>query len=235
MTGLPVAGAIFDRIDTWVFDLDNTLYPANSRLFDEISRRMTAFIAERFDLAPDAARSKQRDFFLRYGTTLRGLMVEHGADPEPYLDYVHKIDIGVVAANPALGERLARLPGRKLVFTNASRIHAERMLDRIGITAHFEGIFDIADADYVPKPDKTSYAIMLKRHGVTAGSACMIEDIAVNLGPAKALGMTTVWLEGEIEWARPKGGDALPSYIDHVAADLESWLDQVIARREAGY
>lgn len=227
--------AAFDRIDTWVFDLDNTLYPASSKLFDQISLRMTAFIAEYFDIAPDAALHRQKEFFRRYGTTLRGLMVEHGVDPEPFLDYVHAIDIGVIAEDPELESKLARLPGRKLIFTNASRRHAERVMGRIGIGHHFEDIFDIVAADYLPKPDRTAYAAMLARHGVAPETACMIEDMAVNLEPAKALGMTTVWLKGEIDWARPKGDDGTKAaFIDLVADDLASWLDGVIGRRGAG-
>ncbi len=222
---------IFDEVETWVFDLDNTLYPAVSHVFDQISRRMTAFIAEHFDIAPDAALRRQRDYFMRYGTTLRGLMTEHGLPPGPFLDFVHDIDIGPVRANPDLALKLGLLPGRKLIFTNASRIHAERIMEKIGITAHFEGIFDIAAADYIPKPDRTAYAMMLRRHGVKPGTACMIEDIAANLEPAKALGMTTVWLKGEISWAKPPKGIGTPRYIDFVADDLTSWLDGVLARR----
>ncbi len=223
---------VFDGVETWVFDLDNTLYPATSKVFDQISRRMTGFIAEHFNIAPDAAIARQRDFFVRYGTTLRGLMIEHRLAPEPFLDYVHKIDVGSVAANPDLALKLGRLPGRKLIFTNASRIHAERVMAQIGIDHHFEDIFDIAAADYIPKPDRTSYAMMLRKHDVAPDTACMIEDIADNLEPAKALGMSTVWLKGEIEWARPKNGGKTPSHIDFVADDLGSWLDAVIARRE---
>jgi putative hydrolase of the HAD superfamily len=190
---------------------------------------MTAFIAEQFDIAPDAARARQRDYFQRYGTTLRGLMVEHGLEPAPFLDYVHDIDLTTVDPNPALVERLGRLPGRKLVFTNASRLHAERIMERIGITPHIEAIFDIAAADYLPKPDRAGYALMLERHQVSAAEACMIEDMAGNLAPAKALGMTTVWLKGELPWAKP--GEPEPDYIDYVADDLETWLDGVLAAR----
>ena len=222
---------IFDKVETWVFDLDNTLYPASSHVFDQISRRMTAFISQHFDIAPDAALARQREFFMRYGTTLRGLMTEHGLKPGPFLDYVHDIDVGTVDANPGLVERLGLLPGRKLIFTNASRIHAERVMEKIGITHHFEEIFDISAADYIPKPDRTSYSMMLRKHGVTADTACMIEDLAVNLEPAKALGMATVWLKGEIDWAQPKKGAGPPRYIDFIADDLLSWLDAVIARR----
>ena len=233
MTANPPA-ALFDHVDTWVFDLDNTLYPASSRLFNEVSKRITSFIADRFALPPDAARVRQRDFFMRYGTTLRGLMVEHGVDPGPFLDYVHAIDVGLIESDPGLGARLALLPGRKLVFTNASRRHAERVLAQLGIGPHFEQIFDIADADYVPKPDRASYALMLQRHRVAPGSACMIEDMARNLEPAKALGMRTVWLKGDIEWAQRQGVEDSPPYVDHIVHDLGDWLDDVIARRGNG-
>ena len=222
---------VYDLVETWVFDLDNTLYPASSSLFNQVSRRMTAFIMEHFDIAPDAAQERQRDLFMRYGTTLRGLMVEHGVDPEPFLDYVHAIDLGLLDADPGLAERLARLPGRKLIFTNASRLHAERVLERLGITPHFEEIFDIAAADYLPKPDRASYALMLERHQVSARCACMIDDIPRNLEPAKALGMKTVWLRGEIEWAGRHGVTEPLPYIDCVVDNLSDWLDQVIALR----
>jgi putative hydrolase of the HAD superfamily len=222
---------IFDAVETWVFDLDNTLYPASSKLFDQVSRRMTGYIAEYFNMAPDAALARQKDFFMRYGTTLRGLMTEHGVDPEPFLDYVHKIDVGAVAPNPSLALKLGKLPGRKLVFTNASRVHARRVMDRIGITEHFEEIFDIADADYIPKPDRTSYAMMLRRHKVSPATACMIEDLEGNLDPAKALGMATVWLRHDTEWTRQKQSGPVPRYVDFVTDNLCDWLDLVLARR----
>jgi putative hydrolase of the HAD superfamily len=221
--------AMFDTVESWVFDLDNTLYPASSHLFDQVGERMTAFIADYFAITPEAANARRREYFVRYGTTLRGLMLEHGVAPEPFLDYVHEIDVGLVDPNPALVARLGRLPGRKLIFTNASRGHAERVMERIGITHHFEDIFDIAAADYLPKPDRAGYAMMLARHGVSAERACMIEDLADNLVPAKALGMKTVWLKGGLDWAQPKDGDE--TAIDFVADDLASWLDGVIARR----
>jgi putative hydrolase of the HAD superfamily len=224
---------IFDGVETWVFDLDNTLYPASSKLFDQVSRRMTGYIAEYFNMAPDAALARQKDFFMRYGTTLRGLMTEHGVDPEPFLDYVHKIDVGAVAPNPSLALKLGKLPGRKLVFTNSSRVHARRVMERIGINGHFEEVFDIADADYVPKPDRTSYAMMLRRHKVSAATACMVEDLVINLEPAKALGMATVWLRHDTERNKTHHSSPIPRYIDFVTDDLCDWLDLVLARRGA--
>jgi putative hydrolase of the HAD superfamily len=228
MTKLP---ELFDRVETWVFDLDNTLYPASSKLFDQISHRMTVFIAEYFDIAPDAAFVRQKELFVRYGTTLRGLMTEHGMDPEPFLEHVHKIDVGLVEPNPDLALKLGLLPGRKLIFTNSSRIHAQRVMERIGITKYFEEIFDISDADYVPKPDRTSYSMMLRRHGVQPETACMIDDIPINLQTAKALGMATVWLRGERDWGSFDERDPIRKQIDFVTDDLCEWLDQVLARR----
>jgi putative hydrolase of the HAD superfamily len=222
---------VFDRVETWVFDLDNTLYPASSKLFDQISRRMTVFIAEYFDIAPDAAFARQKELFRRYGTTLRGLMTEHAMDPEPFLEHVHKIDVDLVEPNPDLALKLGLLPGRKLIFTNASRVHAQRIMERIGITKYFEEIFDISDADYIPKPDRACYATMLARHGVAPETACMIDDIPVNLETAKSLGMTTVWLKGEREWGTFDMPASIRRTIDFVADDLCAWLDLVLVRR----
>jgi len=226
---------IFDPIETWVFDLDNTLYPASSGLFNQVSQRMTVYIAEYFAISQDDARERQRSLFMKYGTTLRGLMTEHALDPEPFLDHVHRVDFELVQPNPDLALKLGLLPGRKLIFTNSSRFHAERVMERLGITEHFEEIFDISDADYIPKPDAECYAMLLSRHGVDAAGACMVDDIAINLGPAKALGMTTVWLKGEGEWARPDPDEAVMANVDSVAGNLVHWLDSVLGHLNRAY
>jgi putative hydrolase of the HAD superfamily len=220
---------VFDSIETWVFDLDNTLYPASSGLFNQVSQRMTGYISEYFNIAHDAALERQRSLFMQYGTTLRGLMTEHGVDPEPFLNHIHNVDFELVQPNPELALKLGRLPGRKLIFTNSSRLHAKRVMERLGITEHIEDIFDISDADFIPKPDRESYAMLLNRHRVKASSACMIDDIAGNLVPAKALGMTTVWLKGEFDWARPDPDLAILQHINFVAENLVRWLDGVLA------
>ncbi len=226
---------VFADVDTWVFDLDNTLYPAASNLFASVSQRMTAYIQSHFGISTEDARKKQRDFFERYGTTLRGLMVEDGLDPLPFLDYVHQIDLAPLCPDPVLAEKLAALPGRKLIFTNATRHHAERIMEHVGIASHFTEIFDISSADFVPKPDKGTYERMLGQHDVTAARACMIDDLAWNLEPAKALGMKTVWLNNDLGWARPQDGSSaayqhLP-YVDCTIHNLCIWLDEVIAAR----
>ena len=224
------AEAALDEIGVWVFDLDNTLYPASCDLFPLIERRMGAFIAERFSLPADEARRRQKRFFRVHGTTLRGLMLEHGVEPDEFLDYVHAIDLAAVLPDPALERALAALPGRKLIYTNASRAHAERVMERLGVAGRFEAIYDIADAGYLPKPDPASYAGFVARHGVDPARACMLDDMARNLVPAARLGMTTGWIRTDSAWGRASEED-LP-HIHHVIDDLPGWLAARTARTE---
>lgn len=217
------AADVLDRTTDWLFDLDNTLYPAAESLFVEVGLRIRDYIADRLGLDPDEARRLQRRYFEEYGTSLRGLMVCHGMDPEPFLDYVHDVDIGVITPNPSLDAALGRLGGRKIIFTNASRDHAERIVERLGIRHHFEAVFDIADADFVPKPEPGPYDALVRRYGIRPEAAVMIDDMARNLAPAATLGMTTVWLRNDTDWGR-EGADG--DYIHHVAENLVDWLDE---------
>jgi putative hydrolase of the HAD superfamily len=190
------AGCPLDQIETWVFDLDNTLYPASCRLFTEIEQRMAAFIMAELKLDHDAAHALRRHFYTRHGTTLRGLMNEYGMEPTRFLDHVHEIDLSPVTADAALDAALEKLPGRKLVFTNSTVRHAERVLARLGLTRHFAAIHDIVACGYRPKPDPAVYAEFVRRHAIDPARAVMVEDMAKNLPPAAALGMTTVWIKG---------------------------------------
>ena len=220
-SGRPLA-----EIETWIFDLDNTLYPTSCRLFDQIHARMTAFIAERFRLSPEAALARQKAYFREHGTTLRGLMVVDRVDPNEFLAYVHEIDLACVPPDPVLAAALAALPGRKIVHTNGSRRHAERLLDHLAIAGAFCGIIDIADAGYEPKPALAGYYELLLRHAVTPGAALMVEDIARNLVPAAALGMTTAWVRNPAEWGSD-GADG--GHIHHVVDDLGQFLSAAAA------
>ena len=214
------------RAEAWVFDLDNTLYPASCNLFAEIDKRMRRFIAEALDLELEEARALQKRYFVDYGTTLRGLMNRHGMDPRPFLDYVHAIDVDVVPPSPALDSALGRLAGRKLIFTNASLGHARRVMGRLGVERHFEAVFDIEAAGYLPKPDPAVYRMLVERHGLDPGKTVMIEDIARNLAPAAALGMTTVWVRTGSPWGAD-GKDR--GHVHHMADDLVAWLEAVVA------
>lgn len=176
----------------WVFDLDNTLYPRHSDLFSQIDWKMTDYVAELLDLPKDEARRLQKELYREYGTTLRGLMVRHDIDPHDFLEKVHDIDYSPVEPNPALGELIAALPGRKHVFTNGDVPHARRTTDRLGITGHFDHWFDIVASDMTPKPAEAPYRKFLADHDVDPNRAAMFEDMPRNLDVPKRLGMRTV-------------------------------------------
>lgn len=214
------------RVRDWVFDLDNTLYPQSSRLFDQVDVLMGKFLSEHFKLDSVAAREMQKRYFHQYGTTLRGLLLHHPEiDPHHYLDYVHQLDLTVIEPAPALDAALAALPGRKLVFTNGSLRHAENVLARLGVAHHFADIFDVAAAEFVCKPDPDCYQRMLRAHGVTPTQAALFEDTLVNLPPAAALGMTTVLVTAT---ATPDSKLPTPSHdgpVHYVTDDLTRWLE----------
>jgi len=227
MSDLPPADrrAGTDHVETWVFDLDNTLYPARCNLFAQIDVRMRQFIAERLGLSLDEAYRVQKRYYVEYGTTLRGLMVAHGIEPDAFLEYVHAIDCSVLDPAPDLDQVLAALPGRKLVFTNGTERHALNVMERLGITRHFEGIFDIAAAQWVPKPQPETYALMAERHRLDPRAAAMFGDIHRNLKPAAAIGMTTVWVRDvEHGFAPLLKEDEDMSHVHHVTGDLVEWL-----------
>ncbi len=216
--------AALSRAEAWIFDLDNTLYPASTNMFEQIDKRMCAYLAQYLDLAPAQAYGLQKSYFREHGTTLRGMMVHHDMDPGPYLDYVHQVDMEAIAPAPRLDAALARLGGRKLVFTNASADHAHRVLARLGIARHFDGIFDIVAADYLPKPDPRVYAKLVSDHSLVPRHTVLVEDVIRNLGPARALGMTTVWVETHTPWAVADRENQRPDFI---VGDLADWLMEV--------
>jgi putative hydrolase of the HAD superfamily len=214
--------------EAWVFDLDNTLYPASSDLFSQVDRRMTRFIADFLGLDSDSAYRLQKTYFREHGTTMRGLMDRHGMAPGPFLDFVHDIDLAPVAPDPALDAALARLKGRKIIFTNGPTDHAIRVMDRLAVRRHFESVFDIVDADYVPKPEPRAYEALVRRYGLEPRATVMVEDLARNLAPAAAMGMTTVWVRAPLPGRTPDvGNDA--QVADHIIDDLSGWLGELTA------
>ena len=208
--------------ECWIFDLDNTLYSASTNLFAEVDRRITDYIAQFLAIDPVAARNLQKRYFREHGTSLRGLMSLHNMNPGPFLDYVHDIDLSRLKADRRLDQALGRLSGRKIIFTNADLAHARRILARLEVAHHFEAVFDIADADYRPKPEPAVYEQLVRRFEVAPARAVMVEDIAVNLAPAAAMGMATVWVRSAEHWANP-GSDS--SHVHHVCDDLPAWLE----------
>lgn len=219
------------EVETWIFDLDNTLYPASCGLFEQIDRKMKAFIRDLLGVEEEEAHRLQKDYFHRYGTTLRGLMEHHDVDPVGYLDYVHAIDFSPILADPDLDAVLDKLWGRKFIFTNGHAAHVSEVLARLGIAERFDGVFDIMDADFVPKPSPEIYHRMLDMHGINPARAAMIDDLPKNLAPAAELGMVTVWLRsdvGETDFA------AWKEHVHYVADDLVAWLQAVAAEGASG-
>ena len=213
------------HIRNWIFDLDNTLYPASADLFGLIDQRMTAFIQELLGLGWKEARALQKDYFHAHGTTLSGLMAEHGVDPRAFLDYVHDIEMGALQEDRRLVEAVARLPGRKLIFTNGDEPYARRVLARLGLSESFEAIHDIHDCAYMPKPNPAAYRTMAEAFAIEPAESLFVEDMARNLKPAKDIGMTTVWVNNGSEQAREADGRA---YVDYEIADLGQWLHDIL-------
>lgn len=226
-TDLPLKGSL-DHIETWVFDLDNTLYSATSRLFDQISDRIGAYVARHLDIPRDEAARVQKKYFHNYGTTLRGLMLEHKMDPAEFLAYVHDIDFSPLQPHDRLNEALHRLDGRKIIFTNADTPYAKRVMAQLGIDHHFEEIYDIVAANYVPKPYQPAYDLFLERHPFAPDRAIFFEDIARNLGPASEMGMVTVWVQNDGTWDLPGNDTVTP---DYETSDLAEWLHAVLDNR----
>ena len=211
------------HVESWIFDLDNSLYPASANLFSLIDARMSQFIQQLLGCGHERARTVQKGYFRDHGTTLAGLMREHGVDPHEFLDFVHDIDLARLIADPRVVAALDRLPGRKFVFTNGDELYARRVLDRLGLANAFDGLHDIHAMGYVPKPDPRSYQAMCERHAIEPARALFVEDMARNLRPAKALGMTTVWVDNGSEQA---GQCAEDDFIDYRTADIGEWLSE---------
>jgi putative hydrolase of the HAD superfamily len=215
----------FDSVETWIFDLDNCLYPASTGLFALIDERMGAYIQRLLGVEAAEAKRIQKHHFHTHGTTLAGLMKEHGVDPHHFLGDVHDIALDRVGPNARLASGLGRLPGRKFVFTNGDAPYARRVLERIGIGDQFEHLHDIHACELRPKPQRHGYELLCARFGIDPAAACMVEDMAQNLRPAKALGMTTVWVDNGSERGNH---DAEPGHIDLRITDVADWLQELL-------
>jgi len=211
------------HIDNWLFDLDNTLYPATCNLQQQMSAQAQRLVCDLLGASMEEARALQTTYMREYGTPLRGLIKHHGVTPEVYFEYIHNVDYLVVEANPVLNVLLDKLPGRKFVFTNGRADHAERVLSRLGCATQFDAIFDIVSADYAPKPEAVVYDRVTHAVGGDPRSIVLVEDVPDNLRPAAALGMTTVWVRNSSEFCHGTVGD----HVHIIAEDLVSWLQEI--------
>jgi putative hydrolase of the HAD superfamily len=233
----PAYAMQFRHVDTWVFDLDNTLYPPDSDLWPKIDARITLFLAELFGLDGMSSRALQKYYYQRYGTTLRGLMEEHAITADEFLEFVHDIDRSSLTPNHSLAAAITKLPGRKLILTNGSRDHALKTAEKLGLDKMFEDVFDIVAANLMPKPERETYERFFDKHQVDPGTSAMFEDIARNLVVPHARGMTTTLVvpkAGQID--HRDGSDGFVGtepHIDFVTSNLEAFLHG-LSTRETG-
>ena len=222
-----ISQAGFSDVTDWVFDLDNTIYPANSSLFPRVAERMTLFISDALGMTLDDAAALKTRLFRSYGTTMHGLMKEYGMTPDAFLAFVHEIDLSDVMPDAELDRLLGTLNGKKHIYTNGTVRHAERILDAFGIRHHFDHIFDIVASDHIPKPNPAPYQRFFELSGIRPQQAVMIEDMARNLEPAARAGMGTIWLVSDHDWAH-KG--ASQDYVHFIAEDVKHCLNALCAK-----
>jgi putative hydrolase of the HAD superfamily len=222
----------FSRVETWVFDLDNTLYPHHLNLWQQVDERIRTYVSNFLKVSKEEAFRVQKDYYKRYGTTMRGLMAEHGLEPDDYLEFVHEIDHSPLTPNPALGAALERLPGRKLILTNGTRKHAENVMRRLEVHHHFEDVFDIAAADLDPKPMPRVYERFLARHNVDPHKAAMFEDLARNLETPHAMGMATILVvperQREVFREQWEFEGRTAAHVDYVTENLVGFIEGLL-------
>ena len=211
-------------IKYWIFDLDNTLYSAKTRVFEQIDKKMSEYISKKLNVSTAKAKEIQKNYFHEYNTTLNGMIKNHKINADEFLEFVHNIDIDFLKKDPMLSEELKKLDGKKIIFTNGSRKHALNVTKRIGIDQYFDDIFDIIDSEFVPKPAIQPYKKLVEKHKIDPKLCGFVEDIARNLKPAYEMGMKTVWIENDEPWAKKfSDGD----FIDFKTNNLSEFLKQI--------
>ena len=208
----------------WIFDLDNTLYSGKTKVFDQVSKRMTKYVSNKLGVNMEEAEKIQKNYFYEYDTTLNGMIKNHNINANEFLEFVHDIDIDFLKKDIKLSEELKKLDGKKIIFTNASKKHALNVTKRIGIDQYFDDIFDIIDANFVPKPAIKTYKKLVEKHKIDPKLCVLIEDIARNLKPAYEMGMKTVWIENDEPWAS-KLSDS--NFVNYKTNDLSEFLKKI--------
>ena len=186
------------NIKNWIFDLDNTLYSPEEEIFSQIDERMTKFITDKFKINNEEAFNIQKKYFLEYGTTLSGLMKKNNIDSDEFLEFVHDIDLEILKPDKKLNKIISNLPGKKFIFTNGSKKHAQNVLKKLEMNAIFDDIYDIKDSNFIPKPNMEAYTTFINKMGIDVNKSIMFEDIARNLQPAKELGIISVLIQRDL-------------------------------------
>ncbi|SNY90356.1 putative hydrolase of the HAD superfamily [Cohaesibacter sp. ES.047] len=222
----------FTEVDSWIFDLDNTLYPRHVDLFKQMEVKMSAYVSRLLDITEDEATVLRKSYYKDHGTTLRGLMIEHDIKPDEFLEYVHDIDHSHVTADVELAQAISALPGKRYIYTNGTREHAVKVAERLGITDYFEDIFDIVWADLEPKPNRAPYERLLKQTGLNPDRAAMFEDLARNLAVPFDMGMKTVLIvpskTREVFHDSWEAQGQESPHVDYVTDSLGSFLNDVL-------
>ena len=211
------------KIKYWIFDLDNTLYSGQTKVFEQVDKKMSSFISEKLNISIQEAKKIQKKYFHKYNTTLSGMIKHHKIDANEFLEFVHDVNLDFLKKNKELEKEIARISGKKIIFTNGSKAHAENVTKKIGINKLFDGVFDIVDADFIPKPSIESYKKIIQKYKIEPQYCIFIEEIARNLKPAHELGMKTVWIKNDEPWAAEFSSE---SFINYRTKNLTNFLKE---------
>ena len=212
------------KIKYWLFDLDNTLYSGDTKVFDQVDKKMSKFISEKLKVSIEEAKKIQKNYFHEYNTTLNGMIKNHEIDADEFLDFVHDVDLDFLKADKPLEQEISNLVGKEFIFTNGSKAHASNVTKRIGIEKLFDGVFDIVESDFIPKPSIEPYKKIIEKYKIEPQYSIFIEDIARNLKPAHELGMKTVWIKNDEPWAA-KFSDS--NFINYKTDNLAKFLKEI--------
>jgi len=217
-------------IKYWIFDLDNTLYSGNTRVFEQVDKKMTEYISKKLKVDKEGAKKIQKNYFHEYNTTLNGMIKNHKINAHEFLEFVHDINIDFLQKDPELAKEIEKLDGIKIIFTNGSRKHALNVTKRLGVDQLFDDIFDIVDCNFIPKPLMEPYKKLVEKHKIDPKLCVLVEDIARNLKPAYEMGMKTVWIENNEPWAS-KFSDS--NFVNYKTNNLSEFLKKINLLRAA--
>ncbi|MDC1096262.1 pyrimidine 5'-nucleotidase [Pelagibacteraceae bacterium] len=212
------------KIKYWIFDLDNTLYSGDTKVFDQVDKKMSKFISEKLNVSIVEAKKIQKNYFHEYNTTLNGMIKNHKIDANEFLEFVHDVNLDFLKENKPLGQEISNLEGKKFIFTNGSKAHVANVTKRIGIEKLFDGVFDIVESDFIPKPSIEPYKKIIEKYKIEPQYSIFIEDIARNLKPAHQLGMKTVWIKNDEPWAAEFSDS---DFINYKTNNLAKFLKEI--------
>ena len=212
------------KIKYWLFDLDNTLYSGDTKVFDQVDKKMSKFISEKLNVSIEEAKKIQKNYFHQYNTTLNGMIKNHKINADEFLEFVHDVDLDFLKADKPLEQEISNLVGKKFIFTNGSKAHVSNVTKRIGIEKLFDGVFDIVESDFIPKPSIEPYKKIIEKYKIEPQYSIFIEDIARNLKPAHELGMKTVWIKNNEPWAAEFSDS---KFINYKTDNLAKFLKEI--------